>query len=160
MFIFSNIFLLSYFSNFLSLIFTNLSYLFLKLFFDVNLVNNSIIFSIHQFLIVDSCVGISAYILLTFLFFSLNINKKTLFKCWSYSIILFTIANFLRIILLMITFILFGKNFFESIHLLFFEFLTGVLVALIFLYFYKKFKIKQKPLIDDYIYLFSKFKKK
>lgn len=80
MFILANLFLISYFSNFLSFIFTQLSYLFLKLFFDINLINGIIVWNNHQFLIVDACIGISAYILLTFLFFSIPLKKEVLLK--------------------------------------------------------------------------------
>jgi hypothetical protein len=72
----------------------------------------------------------------------------------------FTIANYLRIIILMSIFILFGENIFDKFHFLFYQALTGIILGLIFVFYYKRYKIKEKPLIDDYKYIFSLFQKK
>lgn len=153
-------FLFSYFSNIIGILFTKISYIFLNIFFDVTLLTDSILWQNHKFLVVDECIGISAYIMLTFLFFSMPTKKDILVKSWVYSLITFTIANLIRIIFLMTIFIVFGENIFDKFHLLFYQILTGVMLAVIFIYYYKRYNIKEKPLIDDYLWIFSFLRKR
>ncbi|MDA3856579.1 MAG: hypothetical protein PF569_10070 [Candidatus Woesearchaeota archaeon] len=155
--VFINLFLFDFFSDFLGFIFTYISYFFLNLFFEISLVSGNILWQNHLFLIVDECIGVSAYILLTFLFFSMHIKKEVLLKGWGFSILAYSIANLIRIVFLMAAFILFGENFFESIHLIFYEALTGIIVGLIFVYFYREYKIKEKPLVSDVKMILKKY---
>lgn len=144
-----NFFLLTWFSEILGFIFTRISYFFLSLFFDVSLVLGNILWNNHLFSIVNECIGVSAYVLLSFLFFSMPLRKNILLKALGFSLLVYSLANLMRIMFLMAVFILFGENFFESLHLIFYQALTGVIVGFIFVYFYRKYKIKEKPLISD-----------
>ncbi len=155
-----NIFFLSFFSLGLGYILTYSSYFVLQLFFDVSLEMGGIVWNNNLFLVVEECIAKSAYILLGFLFLSMPLERRVMFRGMGFSMLAFTFANFIRILILMITFILFGEGVFDKFHLLFYEVLTGVMLGLIFVFYYRKLKIKEKPLISDYKYIFSLFRKK
>lgn len=150
-------FLSEIFYNNMANLLTNISYNFLTLFQNVQLINNEIILKNgHIFLIIKECVAISAYILISLIFLSIPINTikiyKSILKCY----LIFTILNLLRIIILMIIFIFLGEEIFNKIHILFYEFVSGIMVSLVIIYYLKKHKIRKiYPFYSDVKYLIS-----
>lgn len=147
------LFLSNTFQYYLSKVLTFTTYQILNLFYNVSLENNTIYYNNDQFLIIKACLGISAYILLTFFFLSLKENST---KALIYSLITFTILNQIRIIILTIIHIEFGVQTFNNIHLIFYEGLTGILTGITYVFFYKQQKLRSKPIFDDLKEIFKK----
>jgi len=155
-------FLTNIFLNTIIKIFTYLSYLFLSFFTKVRIENSILVLEkFGNFIIIKECIAPSAYILITIIFFSLPIEYKKLFKIYLNSILVFTLFNLIRILFLMWTYVSFGSSFYENFHLIFYEFLSGVIVSLIIIFFLKKEKInKIYPIISDLKYLIKNIKLK
>jgi exosortase/archaeosortase family protein len=151
-----------FFNNILIVIFTFISYLVLKNVTQVDLLNNSLLINNeHTFLIVEECIAPSAYILISFIFLSLPIDVKKNFSILLRSLIIFTIINLIRILLLMLIHIIYGVNTFEQLHLIFYEGVSGIILVFIIIYYLKKEKIKKLyPIITDIKKLVIVFKKK
>lgn len=149
------IFLSDIFTQNLSKLLTLISYYYLSIFTNVQLIDNQLIFPNGAiFLIIKECVAISAYILISIIFLTLPINPKKIYKEILNSYFVFTIFNLVRILILMTVHIKLGETAFNQIHVLFYEFISGVGVAIIVIYYLKKLKIKKMyPVISDIIYL-------
>jgi exosortase/archaeosortase family protein len=141
---------------------TSLSYYYLTLVTNVQLINNEIILENgHIFLIIKECVAISAYILISLIFLSIPISTKKIYKSILKSYFIFTILNFLRIIILMTVFIFLGEETFNQIHILFYEFVSGVMVSGVVIYYLKKHQIKKiYPFYSDIKFLILEIYKK
>jgi exosortase/archaeosortase family protein len=153
-------FLSEYFTKPMENILTNLSYYYLTLFTNVQLINNEIILENgHIFLIIKECVAISAYILISLIFLSIPINTKKIYKSILKSYFIFTILNLLRIVILMTVFIFLGEETFDKIHVLFYEFVSGVMVSGVVIYYLKKHKIRKVyPFFSDMKFLILEIK--
>ena len=150
------------FLNSMSTLFTYLSYLFLKLFTNVELINNALYISEnnYMFLIVKECIAASAYILISIIFFTIPLNLKKTSKMFLKSIILLSVFNLLRIFFLMWIHVTFGADYYERYHLLFYDALSGIVTALIIIYYLRKEKVKNVyPVITDLNYLIKFYKK-
>ena len=156
------IFLSTFFLNIMMSTFSYLSYLFLNLFTTATLSNNILTLPNNVlFLVVKECIAPNAYMLITLLYFSLPINSKVLVKIWLKSIILFSIFNLIRILLLMFIHVKFGIYWFDKLHLIFYEGLSGVVTALIIIYYLRKEKIVGVyPIYSDVKYLIEILKGK
>jgi exosortase/archaeosortase family protein len=134
---------------------TSLSYYYLTLFTNVQLINNEIILENgHIFLIIKECVAISGYILISLIFLSIPISTQKIYKSILKSYFIFTILNFLRIIILMTVFIFLGEETFNQLHRLFYEFVSGVMVSGVVIYYLKKHQIKKVyPFYSDIRFL-------
>jgi hypothetical protein len=64
--------------------------------------------------------------------------------------------NILRIDLLIAAFVSLGKEWFDTIHLVFWKFVSGVYVALVWIFLSKKYKIRSIPIYTDIKYLYNK----
>ncbi len=118
---------------------TYTSYLFLTIFENVTLIDGNIILENgHIFLIIKECVAISAYILISLIFLSIPIDTKKIYKSILKSYLIFTVLNYLRIIILMTVYIFLGQETFDKIHVLFYEFVSGVMVSIVVIYYLKK----------------------
>jgi exosortase/archaeosortase family protein len=119
------------------------------------IVNNN-----HIFAIIQACIAPSVYLLFILLFFSLPISLHKSSQLFLKASLYFTLLNFIRIVLLMYIFLIIGEKSFEALHLLFYEFLSGILTASIIIYLLHKHKIKkQYPFISDCIQLITIIKK-
>ncbi len=156
------IFLSAIFLNIMMSVFSYLSYLFLNLFTTATLSNNILTLPNNVlFLVVKECIAPNAYMLITLVYFSLPINLKLLIKIWLKSIILFSIFNLIRILLLMFIHVEFGVYWFEKLHLIFYEGLSGVITALIIIYYLRSEKITGVyPIYSDIKYLIEILKGK
>ena len=131
-------------------------YFILKLFFDVSLVNNNILFQGFTIQLIDACIAGSAYYLLLMLNLSTpNIDVKKRFLIILASFSSFLVLNILRIFLLSL--LLFsGSNFFDITHKVFWYSISTIFVVLIWFINVKLFKIKEIPFYSDLKYLFKK----
>ena len=64
--------------------------------------------------------------------------------------------NLLRIIILIVLDIEFGKDYFDAVHLLFWNFVSGIYIALVWIFLVKKFKVSMVPYYSDLKYFFDK----
>lgn len=151
------IFLNNFFLYYIQILYTNIIYFFLNLFIPIKINSNIILIkSLNiSFEVINACVANQAYILIGFIFLSIPIkNIKILFIIIVKSFILFSIFNLLRILLLIIIYFYFGEVWFKNLHLLFYEFLSGVITGIIIIYYLRKYnnyyiKNQRLPIISD-----------
>jgi exosortase/archaeosortase family protein len=136
------------------------SYLILKLFFEVNLHENTFFFlnSAYSIKIIDACIAGSAYYLLTILNLSLPYIKLIKrIKMIVLSFVFFLIANILRIVILSAMYV--SKSpLFDIVHKISWYFLSIVIVVGIWFFEVKKFRIKEIPFYSDLKFLSKQIK--
>lgn len=160
------LFLLFFILFFLSDLFVNVmifflsifSYLFLFLFLDIEFAIGKILLDENLiFLIVDYCVAVSGYMLFFIFFLTLQLDFKILYKILIRGFLIYTLFNTFRIIFLILIGNILGIEYFDLFHLFFYEFLSGIFVGLLVLYFYFKYSLKRNyPIFDDLKYIFSR----
>lgn len=127
------------------------SYWILSFFTDAKLAVTGIITNTYFLNFVDACVAAAAYFLLALLIlFTDKIalrNRIYMFILGSFMILSF---NILRIEILFYILFNLGSNIFESVHLLFWKFLSTIYVFLTWIFLIKLFKIKSIPVYSDY----------
>lgn len=158
-FILSNFFL-----SFLVLVYSWIVYFIFIIFYKVklyffydlnsNLVGRLDFYNLYSLDIVSMCVGISAYVLFIIILFSMDIEFKklvnVLFNCFFY----FFLFNLFRIVILIFIALNFGAEWFNMVHILFYEILVGLFAALILLYvLYKKKVVGIFPIYSDVKFL-------
>ncbi len=143
------------FSKSLEYVLSWAAFLYTRIFFDTQFANQIILYNNHELIIVSACLGLSNYILFTILFFSIQEDIKKLFKTFLICCGIFTLLNYIRIIFLMTTLILYGHSTFSPVHLFFEYFLNAIITAGTFIFVYKYMKIVKKPFVDDLKYLVS-----
>jgi len=100
--------------------------------------------------IIPACVAGMAYSLLLFLIlFTRGISLNESFKMFFIGAGLILAMNILRIDLLIFILMEFGSDLFEKTHMIFWNFVSGVYVAIVWIYLVKKFKVENIPLISD-----------
>jgi len=115
----------------------------------------------YLFEIAKACIALSAYILISIVFFSIPIKFKKIVKIYLKSILVFTSFNIIRILVLMSINLILGKTYFELVHLAFYQLLSGVVTALIIIYFLKKEKITEViPVFSDLKTLFLEIRER
>ena len=130
----------------------------LSLFYEVSLAGNVLILEGFPIHLVEACIAGSAYYLLLILNLTTPMDLKKRIYSLSFSFLLFLFVNILRILLFSILFIN-AFSLFNLTHLIFWYFLSGFLVFLIWLAEIKIFKIKQIPVYSDIRYLYNQIKK-
>ena len=135
-------------------------YFFLKLFINVSLSGNTFLLnSSISIELVKACIAGSAYFLLLVLNFTTPMNYKKRAKALLFSFFAFLLANVLRIFIF--SFILIESfSLFNLTHLIFWYFLSIVIVFAIWLLTIKLFKIKEIPVYSDLIFLYKNIRKK
>ncbi len=135
-------------------------YFFLKLFINVSLSGNILFFdSIPSVELVKACIAGSAYFLLLVLNFTTPMNYKKRAKALLFSFSVFLLVNILRIIIF--SFLLIESfSLFNLTHLIFWYFLSIVIVFAIWFLTIRLFKIKEIPVYSDLIFLYKNMKKK
>ena len=137
---------------------TYLSFIFLKLLqYSPTLLNNSISINNTTFSFIPACVALPAYYLLLILILTtkdLDFKKST--KLFFFGSLLILVMNILRIDLLIAAFISFGKHWFDTLHLVFWKFVSGIYVALVWIFLTRIYKIKSIPAYTDIKYLYEK----
>ncbi len=127
------------------------SYILLKLFYNPTLLSQSIKIDYYTLNFVPACVAVSAYILLAFLVLSTSsLEWKRRVKLFIFGSLLILILNLIRIIVLIILLIEYGTNYFEAVHLIFWQILASVYVAAVWIFLIKHYKIKSVPVVSDF----------
>ncbi|MBI2630309.1 pacearchaeosortase [Candidatus Pacearchaeota archaeon] len=118
----------------------------------------SIILNGYTIIIENACIAGSAYYLLLILNLTTHMKLKTHIHSLLFSLSVFLLFNILRISFFSF---LFASSFslFNFVHLLFWYFLSTLLVFLIWLANIKLFRITGIPVYDDLNFLYSKIKK-
>jgi len=134
-------------------------YFLLSIFYEVSVINNTLIFSGVSIEIVNACVAGAAYYLLLILNLSTKMNYKQRIYSVLFSVFLLLCFNILRIFLLAI---LFEKDFayLQFVHVFLWLFVSIIFIVFIWFLSVKLFKIKNIPVYSDIIYLIKKIKKK
>lgn len=138
----------------------NLSYLLLKLINPKTwLIDNFIIFKETTLKFIPACAAISAYYLLLILIvFTKDIKFLTRIKILLFGSLMLLITNLFRILLLTLILDKYGINYFEHLHLFFWSIISSIIVALIWILFVKRYKIRSIPIYSDIKYLLKKTK--
>ena len=131
----------------------------LSLFCNSHLIGNQITINNFQIELVDACIAGSAYYLLLLLNLSIPMNLKKRIYSIAFSFLIFLAINILRIsvftILLVNSF-----EYFDVTHKIFWYFLSGVIVFLVWFITIKTFKIKEIPFYNDIKFFTSQINKK
>ncbi len=126
------------------------SYFIIDLFYNANLINGAIFIENYVIKFIPACIAVLAYALLFFLIIlTKDINLRKGIKFFFVGALLILTMNILRIDLLLFILIEFGDNMFDKVHLLFWNFVSGIYVALVWIYLIKKYKIKEIPVVSD-----------
>jgi exosortase/archaeosortase family protein len=133
-----------------------LSYFIINIFYDAVIIGHSIGVSGFGFNIIDACVAGAAYYLLFFLTIGLKDSSWTKrAKMFFSGALILLVVNVLRIFTLVFLNLEFGRSYFEAVHLLFWNFMSGIFIFLIWLFLIKKFKVDGIPFLLDIKYLFE-----
>ncbi len=131
-------------------------YFLLNLFYEAILVHGVDMIQIggFQIFVVEACVAGAAYFLLVLLNLLTRMDLKKRIYSLLFSFFLFWSLNIIR---LFVFSVLFVRRFslFNFLHQVFWYFLSGVLVFLVWIITIKIFKIKSVPIVDDLKPLFK-----
>tara|TARA_Y100000310_G_scaffold345778_1_gene469733 strand:+ start:12718 stop:13260 length:543 start_codon:yes stop_codon:yes gene_type:complete len=134
-------------------------FLFFK--YNPNILGDSFIVGNFALKIIPACVATSAYLLLYLLILlTKDIKLKLGLKLALAGSLLIFVVNIIRIDFLIYVFLKFGQNLFDTIHLIFWKFVSSLYVAIVWIFLIKKYKIKNIPIYTDFKFLISKSKKK
>lgn len=126
------------------------SHFIIDLFYNANLINGSIFIENYVINFIPACIAVLAYALLFFLIvLTKDINFKKGLKLFGLGSLLILIMNIIRIDILLFILVEFGDNMFDKVHLLFWNFISGAYVALVWIFLVKKFKIRTIPIFSD-----------
>ncbi len=136
------------------------TYLILRIFYNIQLGDYSYIIGSYEIKLIEACIGISAYILITFLIFlTYGIPWKQRFKILGLGIILIYLMNIIRLIFSIFILTNYSYDLFNKFHLLFWTILSTLYVFGVWIFLIYKFKIKTIPIYSDYIKLKRYLKK-
>lgn len=137
-----------------------LSYYLLKLFGEnVILLPPFLILNQAVIKFIPACAAISAYYLLMLLILlTRDIKPLIRLKMFLLGSLIILIINTLRVTALLITLSYYGLNLFESIHIFLWILVGSVLVALVWIFLVKRYKVKTIPIYSDLKYLFEQTK--
>lgn len=126
----------------------------LNLFFQTSLSGITITFNNIPIQLITACIAGAAYYLLLILNLSTPMPVKTRIKAISFSFILFLAINIIRIVVFSL---LLSSSFslFNAIHLIFWYFLSSLLVFLVWYLEIKLFKIKNIPVYTDLKFIYK-----
>lgn len=133
-------------------------YWILSLFYSTILEGNTIIIqdSIRNISIeiIDACIAGAAYYLLLVLCLTIPLKLRKQIKIVLTTFLVFLFINILRI--LVFSFIaIYNTGLFEVMHMLFWYFISTLIVVFIWFFTVKNYKIKEMPVYDDFKYLFK-----
>ena len=104
----------------------------------------------HVLNFVIGCIAPSAYYLLTLLvLFTKELTWIKRVKVWLTGALLILGMNLIRILVIVLILIYFGKNWFDTFHLFFWDVLGTVYIFFVWIILIKWFKIKSIPVYDD-----------
>ena len=130
-------------------------------FYDVSYSGNIIMIGGKLIEIIPECVGVLAYVLLSILILlTRDIKLRKGLKMFFFGSIFILLFNILRIVFLGYLFLNYDRNYFNSIHILLWMFMSGFYVGAVWIFLSWRFKIKNIPLVSDVSYLLNKIRSK
>lgn len=127
----------------------------------INLATDTIIVYGHTLNFIPACTAASAYLLLVLLIIlTKEIRLSTRIYMFLLGSFLILSMNIVRIDILIIALIKYSKDFFDTLHLLFWKIISTVFVAFVWILLSVIFKIKTIPVVSDIIYLIESIRKK
>lgn len=100
---------------------------------------------------IPACVATSAYYLLALLvLLTKDIKLKNRIYLFLSGSFLILLMNVIRIDILLYVLIECGKNWFEKVHIFFWQFVSSIYVAAVWIFLSYKFKVKSIPVISDF----------
>jgi exosortase/archaeosortase family protein len=127
---------------------------------NVVLENNYMIINNTLLRFIPACIGASAYcFLLVIILLTKDIKLKTRINLFLLGSLLILILNMIRIEVLIYILMKYGSDLFRTARESFWMFISGVYVAIVWLFLTWKFKIKTIPVYSDLRYLCKKLKK-
>ena len=131
---------------------------FLALFFYHPIISQqTLIINQKSFLFIEACIASTAYWFLWVLtMLTRDIDFITRVKLIFTSFTLFFFMNVLRIVILILISLHYGQAAFDTVHLLFWNFVSGIYLALVWIITIKIHNIHSIPLYDDLKYLYKK----
>jgi len=151
--------------NYINFIFTKItlypSYLITLIkYSNAILENNYMIINNTLLRFIPACIGASAYcFLLVIILLTKDIKLKTRINLFLLGSLLILMLNIIRIEVLIYVLMKYGSDLFRAARESFWLFISGVYVAIVWLFLAWKFKIKAIPVYSDLKYLFEKLKK-
>lgn len=141
------------------------SYFLLRLFnYEIlmDYVNKYFIIGNYTLDFVPACIAASAYYLLFLLILATKgIGLRTRIKMLLLGSFLILVMNIIRVEILIVALVEYGKALFESIHLVFWRFVSVVYVFFVWVFLIKRYKVESIPVYSDLRMLYKKslFKK-
>lgn len=112
---------------------------------------------VEEFLFVPACAAVLAYVLLyVLILFTRGISFRLGLKIALVGSVVIFLVNLLRIELLIFVLLEYGKNYFQTLHLFLWKFVSTVFVALLWIYFVLRHSIKEVPFYGDITFIFKK----
>ena len=141
-------------ASFFSFIFTPLtiygSYAVLNIIFNVGINGRVLLVNGFPFEIIEACVaGIAYYLLWLLVFLTKDVSAIERIKILAYGFMLIFVMNISRIWLLVFLAMKYSFHWFNIVHLAFWYFLTGIFVALVWIFLVVHFKVKNIPVYSD-----------
>ncbi len=134
-----------------------LSYFLTKIFYDSVLIGNTIGIGTVGFNFIEACVAGAAYYLLFILVMGIkDIKWLDRLKVFVVGVLLILTMNLIRVLVLIILNVELGENYFDAVHLVFWNFLSGIFIALVWIFLVKKYKLGEIPYYADIKYLYGK----
>jgi exosortase/archaeosortase family protein len=125
--------------------------------FNPILIENLIIVNGLRFLFVDACIAVIAYYffwILTMLTNDMKLAMRVKFILIGFFAIF--LMNIFRIWLVIFLAVNYGFWWFNLVHLFFWRFVSGVYVALVWIFLVKYYNVKSIPVYDDFVILYRK----
>ena len=127
------------------------AYYLTSLFADARLLSSTeLIVGTQTLEFVPACAAVLAYILLYILIlFTRGISFRLGLKIALVGSVIIFVVNIIRIEALMYVLLKYGKDYFQTLHLLVWKVFSSLFVALLWILFVRKYKIKGIPIYDD-----------
>ncbi len=127
------------------------SYFVTNIFTEAALVSDTVFrIGSEEFLFVPACAAVSAYLLLfALVLLTRGISFRLGLKIALLGSLVIFIVNIVRIEVLLFVLLKYGKDYFQTLHLLIWKIFSSLFVALLWIFFVKRYKIKGIPVYDD-----------
>ena len=129
--------------------------------YDISINGDLIEIGEHTLRFVAACTATSAYYLLTILILlTKDIKLRRGIKMLVTGALLILLMNVVRIDILLIALMEKGINMFESLHIIFWEFVSSLYVVGVWIFLIRKFKVKTIPAVSDIKELYKKTRRR
>ncbi|MFH1332039.1 MAG: pacearchaeosortase [archaeon] len=129
--------------------------------YKITITGNIIEIGEHTLKFISACTATSAYYLLAILvLLTKDIKFKRGLKIFIIGSLLILAMNIIRIDALLIVLMESGVNMFQTLHIIFWEIVSSLYVAAVWIFLVRKYKVKSIPAISDIKELYKKSKLK